>query len=72
MDSGRYKTAVDADLAYANGLGSGGFGTPTFFINGRKVAGALPFDAFSQIIDDELKKRGAGAEHAAIAPPTTL
>src|SRR5262249_14182594 len=31
-------------------------GTPTFFINGRPVRGALPFDLFKQVIDQELKK----------------
>lgn len=28
--------------------------TPTFFINGRKIEGALPLEAFSQVIDAEL------------------
>ncbi len=31
-------------------------GTPAFFINGRLVLGALPFEAFKQVIDEELKK----------------
>jgi protein-disulfide isomerase len=29
-------------------------GTPVFFINGRKVEGALPFEAFKQVIEEEL------------------
>lgn len=29
-------------------------GTPTFFINGQKVAGAQPFEVFAQLIDQEL------------------
>ena len=29
--------------------------TPTFFINGQHVGGALPKDAFKQIIDEKLK-----------------
>jgi len=32
--------------------------TPTFFINGRKVVGDMPFDEFRKIIDEELKKAG--------------
>jgi protein-disulfide isomerase len=32
-------------------------GTPTFFINGRKIAGAMPFESFAQVIDEELKKK---------------
>lgn len=30
--------------------------TPTFFVNGKKVAGALPFEQFRAIIDEELGK----------------
>jgi len=30
--------------------------TPTFFINGKTVAGALPKDAFKKVIDEELAK----------------
>jgi protein-disulfide isomerase len=41
--------------------------TPTFFINGRIVSGALPKPAFKQLIDEELKKVEAsgvpGAEY---------
>ena len=29
--------------------------TPTFFVNGKEVSGALPTEAFSQLIDEELK-----------------
>jgi protein-disulfide isomerase len=57
LDSGKFKQAVNADVQYANSLG-GGMGTPTFFINGRKIAGAMPFDSFAQVIDEELKKKG--------------
>jgi protein-disulfide isomerase len=34
-------------------------GTPAFFINGRLISGAQPFEEFRKIIDDELviKKR---------------
>jgi protein-disulfide isomerase len=57
LDSGKYKGEVNADVQYANGLGGGGFGTPTFFINGRKISGAMPYDNFAQVIDEELKKK---------------
>ncbi|GBE57070.1 hypothetical protein BMS3Bbin16_01285 [archaeon BMS3Bbin16] len=33
-------------------------GTPTFFINGRKLSGSQPFSAFKTIIDEELAKTG--------------
>jgi protein-disulfide isomerase len=34
-------------------------GTPAFFINGRFVSGALPFEQFQSIIDEELQRAGA-------------
>jgi protein-disulfide isomerase len=33
-------------------------GTPAFFINGRFVSGAQPFEAFQAIIDEELEAKG--------------
>jgi protein-disulfide isomerase len=36
------------------GSALGANGTPTFFINGRKVVGAVPFESFKQVIDAEL------------------
>jgi protein-disulfide isomerase len=30
-------------------------GTPAFFINGRMISGAQPFEAFKRIIDEELE-----------------
>jgi protein-disulfide isomerase len=57
LDSGKFKQAVNADVQYANSLGDR-MGTPTFFINGRKIAGAMPFDSFAAVIDEELKKKG--------------
>jgi protein-disulfide isomerase len=40
------KLAVDMDL----------YSTPAFFINGRKLVGARPFEDFKRIIDEELKR----------------
>lgn len=39
--------------------------TPTFFINGEKVEGALPWDEFEPIIKKALANRGAPASGAA-------
>jgi protein-disulfide isomerase len=58
LDGGKMKEKIQADVTYANGLPGGGMGTPTFFINGHKLAGAYPFDSFKSIIDAELKKKG--------------
>jgi protein-disulfide isomerase len=52
VDSHKYKDVVDADVKEADEAGVNA--TPTFFINGRVVSGALPFESFKRIIDDEL------------------
>ena len=46
------KAKVDADAKEAQGLGV--TGTPGFFINGRFLSGARPFDSFKTIIDEEI------------------
>ncbi len=58
LDSGKMKEKVQADFAYGNTLPGGGLGTPCFFINGHKLAGAYPFEEFQKVIDAELKKKG--------------
>jgi protein-disulfide isomerase len=50
LDGSRYKSAVQADVQYGSGLPGGGMGTPTFFINGRKLAGAYPYENFEALI----------------------
>jgi protein-disulfide isomerase len=52
LASGRYKAAVQKDLAEGAQLGL--TGTPSFFINGREISGALPVESFAAIIDEEL------------------
>ena len=37
----------------------GARGTPAFFVNGRYLSGAQPFDAFKALIDEEMKKADA-------------
>jgi protein-disulfide isomerase len=59
LDSGKFKTQIQGDITYGNSI-SGPIGTPTSFINGRKIAGAYPFESFKQVIDEELAKRGGG------------
>jgi protein-disulfide isomerase len=31
-------------------------GTPSFFVNGRFLSGAQPFESFKRVIDEELKE----------------
>lgn len=52
MNSGGKKAVVDADTSEGTGVGI--TGTPGFFINGRLLAGAYPFEEFKKIIDEEL------------------
>ena len=53
VDSRATKGRVDADMRLAEEAGVNG--TPAFFINGRPLSGAQPFDAFKRIIDEELE-----------------
>jgi protein-disulfide isomerase len=57
FESHQFKTVVDADVLA--GQDAGVTGTPAFFINGRELTGAQPFEQFQKIIDEELqlKKR---------------
>jgi protein-disulfide isomerase len=48
--------SIDQDLA--DGAAVGVNGTPAFFINGRMLSGAQPFEAFKVIIDEEVAKSG--------------
>jgi protein-disulfide isomerase len=54
FDSRKYSDVVDEDMAAANEIGV--TGTPAFFINGRPLGGAQPFEAFERIIEDELAR----------------
>ena len=48
LADGRYTADVQADMSEGEGLGISG--TPTFFINGFPIVGALPYDVFEQAI----------------------
>ena len=54
LDSGKNEARWKAAKAAAEGYGI--TGTPAFFINGRRVPGARPFETFADIIDDELTR----------------
>jgi protein-disulfide isomerase len=59
LDSGRHAALVEEDSEEGARLGVSG--TPAFFIDGRPLVGAQPFDAFADIIDDELARVGDAA-----------
>jgi len=56
VDCRRYSEAVQEDIAEGNRLGVRG--TPTFFINGREILGAQPYETFQRAIEEELAKEG--------------
>jgi protein-disulfide isomerase len=53
LDGGKYAKKVKGETGI--GLRLGANGTPTFFINGRLLVGAHPFQTFQKIIQEELK-----------------
>jgi protein-disulfide isomerase len=63
LDSGRYAPLVEADVEAGRGYGVSG--TPAFFVNGRPLVGAQPFEAFAQVVDDELARAAAAGPAAA-------
>jgi protein-disulfide isomerase len=52
LDQGAMAAQVRQDLS--EGQDAGVAATPTFFINGRMLSGAMPFDSFKTVIDEEL------------------
>ena len=48
------KINQDIEDNFRSGVKFGVTGTPAFFINGRKLSGALPYESFKQVIDEEL------------------
>ena len=53
-DSPAVTTQIAEDQKVAQSVGANG--TPTFFINGKEISGAQPFESFKAIIDEQLKK----------------
>jgi protein-disulfide isomerase len=54
VDSSKYTSRVRAGLDQGEELGVSS--TPSLFINGRLVSGAVPYEAFVDIIDEELQR----------------
>jgi len=54
IGSNKFKAQIDADVKEAQDLGS--TGTPAFFVNGRFLSGAKPFEEFAKVINAELKR----------------
>ena len=65
LNQGKFKPAVEADASEADKLGV--TGTPAFFINGKFLSGAQPFDGFAKVINAELAAKGLPVPAAANA-----
>ena len=52
MEDGKHTLRIEREFEYAKSLGIRG--TPAFFINGEKVAGAPPFEDFEELIEEAL------------------
>ncbi len=55
VDSHKFRDRIDADIKDGEAVGVNG--TPAFFINGRMITGAQPFEAFKRVIDEELERK---------------
>jgi protein-disulfide isomerase len=56
QDAGSEECMKSLQASVENFTALGVNGTPTFYINGRTLVGAQPFEAFKQLIDEELAK----------------
>jgi protein-disulfide isomerase len=54
LDSGKYAAEWKKDVDDGTRLGV--TGTPAFFVNGRFLSGAQPYEAFVRVIDEELQR----------------
>jgi protein-disulfide isomerase len=52
LDSGRHSQIVQQETATGQQIGIRS--TPSFLVNGQPVIGAQPFEAFQQVIEDQL------------------
>lgn len=60
LDTMRHKAEIDRDAKLAETLDL--YNTPTIFINGVKLLGDRPFEAYKSVIDQELKAAGPGGK----------
>jgi protein-disulfide isomerase len=58
-----HRAAIAADMDLAEDVDA--TGTPTFFVNGRKLVGAQPLDVFQAAVDEQLAVAQAAVERGA-------
>lgn len=55
LDSKKHAAHINRDLALGKELDL--YNTPSFFINGRRVVGNVPYEYLKKIVTEELKKQ---------------
>jgi len=55
FDTHKYQARIEADVRAGNEAGVSG--TPAFYVNGRMLTGAQPFEVFKRTIDEELERK---------------
>jgi protein-disulfide isomerase len=58
LDEEKFASNIDTDIQAA--LDAGAQATPTFFINGEMVVGALPYESFEEVIERKLQESTVG------------
>jgi protein-disulfide isomerase len=53
LDGGRFQADVEKDVGEGRAIGV--TGTPTFFINGRRLVGAHPVETFREVVREALE-----------------
>ena len=61
LDTMRHQAEIDRDLKLGETLDL--YNTPTIFINGVKLLGDRPFEAYKTVIDGELTAAGTGGKN---------
>jgi len=56
LDNGKMAKAIEADQKAGQDFGV--TGTPAYFINGRFLSGAQPYESFAAVINEELERKG--------------
>ncbi|MBC76338.1 MAG: hypothetical protein CME64_10015 [Halobacteriovoraceae bacterium] len=55
LDGGKYMSMIEKDIQQGKDLGVKS--TPTFFVNGKLLQGAQPYETFKELIDEELANK---------------
>jgi protein-disulfide isomerase len=64
FEKAKYQNAIEQDVAEGKKLGVDG--TPSFYIDGRPLVGAVPYENFQQVIEDELADKSAASKQARV------